>query len=172
MKELLASLKSFLEKEENTYGFTVRKVKVTDSLLVSIRRTFNHKPDSNDTDEMIQQLRKYINRYKAIEKNFPMMNMFQADANEYEVMVAIPVDRLLPATAEFVPKTMVKGNLLEAEIQGGGLHTIEKAMQMFENYRSEHQYLSPAIPYQLIVTDRIKEPDSLKWITRLYYPIF
>jgi hypothetical protein len=29
-----------------------------------------------------------------------------------------------------------------------------------------------AIPYQSLVTDRMKEPDTMKWLTRLYVPVF
>ena len=47
-----------------------------------------------------------------------------------------------------------------------------KAFDNFENYRSDYTILSPAIPYQLMITDRIKESDTTKWVTKFYYPIF
>lgn len=169
---ILAGLKNFLQKTENIYGFSIAETTVKDSVLISTRRSFNESPTVNDIDEIIQQLRKYIAANGAEEKNFPMLNMLEAEKDHYEVMVAIPVDRKLPETKDFAPKFMLKGGyILEAEISGG-LYRIEKAFTEFDNYRSDHKYTSPAIPYQLLVTDRTKETDTTKWITKLYYPVF
>jgi hypothetical protein len=169
---LLGSLKSYLEKEENVYGFTVNKMKVTDSVLISTRSQFNHYPDAADINAMIQKLRLYITEQKAAENNFPMVNVLQTGARDYEAMVAIAVDRILPATKEFAYKQLLKGgNLLEAEVKGGPF-TVNNALNNFENYKQDYKYTSPAIPYQLLITDRVKESDTTKWITKLYYPVF
>jgi hypothetical protein len=172
LNTILISLKKFAEIPENIYGIVVKKTIVQDSVLISTRRSFDHKPAVQEIGAMIQRLKAYIMQHKALEKNFPMLNVMTIDSSDYEAMVAIPVDRELPATGEFAPKVLLKnGNILEAQIQGGPL-TIEKAFNELENYRSDHNYTSPAIPFQLLVTDRSKEPDTTKWITKLYYPIF
>jgi hypothetical protein len=171
MTLLLGHIKSFLDKPENIYGFPIRKVMVVDSVLISTRRSFDHKPGEKDIDAMIQSLRKYIAEKNAIEKNRPMLNVMMIDSANYEVMTAIPVNKSLPDTKEFATKFMLKdGNILEVQIQGGP-HTIASAFNELENYRADHQYTSPAIPYQLLITDRMKEPDTTKWITRWYYPV-
>ena len=100
-----------------------------------------------------------------------MLNVMKTD-NSYVAMTAIPVDRELPATNEFASKFMLKGgNILEAEIKGGPF-TIERSFNELENYRADHKYTSPAIPFQSLVTDRAREKDTAKWITKLYYPVF
>ena len=172
MNEILQSMKAFLEKTENIYGFEIKKTLVTDSVLISLRRSFEHYPNLQEIDAMIQDLRKYIVQYNAIEKNSPMLHVLTFDNSHYEAMSAIPVDKALPRTPEFAPKFLLKGgNVLEAQIQGGPI-TIENSLKEFENYRSDYRYISPAIPYQLMVTDRMKETDTTKWVTKLYYPIF
>jgi hypothetical protein len=172
MNEILQSMKIFLEKTKNIYGVEIKKTLVTDSVLISIRRSFEHYPNVREIDAMIQDLRKYIIQNNGIEKNLPMLNVQKLDSSRYEAMSAIPVDKALPRTNEFAPKFLLKGGyVLEAQVQGGP-HTIEKSLQEVENYRSEYGYMSPAIPYQLLVTDRLKETDTTKWITKLYYPVF
>ena len=172
MQAILNSMKVFLEKPENIYGFTVVNTKVMDSVLVTTRRSFDQKPSIQDIDSMIQSLKKYIARNNALEKNSPMLNVLKTDDSHYKVMTAIPVDRELPNTNEFVSKFLLKGgNVLEAEIHGGPT-TVENSLKEFENYRSDYKHDSPAIPYQLLVTDRIKEADTTKWITKLYYPVY
>jgi len=172
MNAILQSLKTFLQKKENIYGFDIKETLVKDSALISTRRQFDHYPGPQEVDSMIQSLKKYISQNKAVEKNLPMLNVFELGSTRYEAMTAIAVDKALPKTNEFAPKFLLKGgNILEAEIQGGP-YTIEKGLKELENYRADYKYNSPAIPYQLFVTDRAKEPDTTKWITRLYYPIF
>jgi hypothetical protein len=172
LNTILTGLKKFAEKSENIYGIVVKKTIVQDSVLISARRSFDHKPGVQEIDAMLQGLKAYIAQNKALEKNFPMLNVMMINSNDYVAMVAIPVDRELPVTDKFAPKVLLKnGNILEAQIQGGP-HTIETAFNELENYRADHKYTSPAIPFQLLVTDRSKEPDTTKWITKLYYPIF
>ena len=172
MNAILQSMKAFLQKTENIYGFDIKETLVTDSVLISTRRTFDHYPNPQEVDAMIQSLKKYIAQNNAIEKNLPMLNVLKLDSFRYEAMTAIPVDKELPKTSEFAPKYLLKVvYILEAQIQGGPF-TIENSLKEFENYRSDYKLTSPAIPYQLLVTDRVKETDTTKWITRLYYPVF
>jgi len=172
MNAILQSLKTFLQKKENIYGVDIKEALVKDSALISTRRQFDHYPNAQEVDSMIQSLKKYISQNNAIEKNSPMLNVFEIGNSRYEAMTAIPVDKALPKTNEFAPKFLLKGgNILEAEIQGG-TYTIEKGLKELENYRADYKFNTPAIPYQLLVTDRTKEPDTTKWITRLYYPVF
>jgi len=172
MNAILRCLKTFLQKKENIYGVDIKEALVKDSALISTRRQFDHYPNAQEVDSMIQSLKKYISQNNAIEKNSPMLNVFELGNSRYEAMTAIPVDKALPKTNEFAPKFLLKGgNILEAEIQGG-TYTIEKGLKELENYRADYKFNTPAIPYQLLVTDRTKEPDTTKWITRLYYPVF
>ena len=172
MDAILQSLKTFLQKKENIYGVDIKETLVKDSALISTRRQFDHYPNVQEVDSMIQSLKKYIIQNNANEKNSPMLNVFDLGNSRYEAMTAIPVDKVLPKTNEFAPKFLLKGgNILEAQIQGGP-YTIEKGLKELENYRADYKFDSPAIPYQLLVTDRTKEPDTTKWITRLYYPVF
>jgi len=169
---LLDSLKEKLEQEKIVYGFTVKRVKVTDSVLLSFRSKFDHYPDAKDVDGMIRQLRKYISNLNGVEKNYPMLNVNAIDKNDYEAMVAIPTAWALPPSGSMSPKLVLKGGtLLETEIIGGPW-TIRKAFEQFENYRADFRIISPAIPYQQIITDRVKETDTTKWITKLYYPAY
>jgi len=171
LNTLLAHIKTFIEKPENVYGFFIHKTMVSDSVLISTRRSFDHDPGPKEIDAMIQSLKKYISDNGAREQNYPMLNVMKLDSADYEVMTAIPVDRTLPDTKEFAAKYMLKkGNILESEIRGGP-YTIKTAIDQLEIYRADHQYTSPAIPYQLLVTDRAKETDTSKWITKLYYPV-
>ena len=66
---------------------------------------------------------------------------------------------------------MILGNILEAKVVGGPA-TIEKGEIAMKNFAKDYGKVSPAIPFQLLVTDRNKEQDTSKWITYLKYPVF
>lgn len=171
LRHILSALQHYYEDEKNLYGFTVKQTKVTDSVLISASGRFDHYPGAAEVNQLVEKLRSYIDEQGAYAKNHPMLNVMDL-GNGYEAKVAIAVDRLLPGTNIFSPKLVLKGgNILETEIQGGP-YTIRQAFENFERYKTDHERVNPAMPYQLMVTDRVKEPDTSKWVTRLYYPVF
>lgn len=172
LDKLLQSLGAFLSDQKNIYGYEIKEVKVTDSVLISTRKTFDHYPDEFETEEMIKKLRSYIKKNNAKEMNYPMLHVREVDSLHFEAMTAIATDIKLPDNNEFAAKMLLKGgNLLEAQITGGHA-TIRKGFIEYENAMREYSWTSPAIPYQLIITDRTKERDTVKWVTKLCYPIF
>lgn len=172
LHRLVERIKEFMEQPKNIYGFNIKQIHVTDSVLITTRRSLDHEPRLTDVNDMIQSLKKYITENIAVEKNFPMLNVLRIDSSRYEVMTAIPVDRELPLTKEFAPKFLLKGgNILETEVQGGP-YTIATGMAELENFKNDYKFAAPAIAYQLLVTDRLLEKDTAKWVTRLYYPIY
>jgi effector-binding domain-containing protein len=171
IEDILQRLKAFAEKEENIYGFVVRQEKVKDSALVATRFEMTGYPDTKQIYSAVADLRRYIDSAGAKETGPPMLHI-DADGNQqYRAMVAIPVDRLLDGNGQIEPKRMVLGKILVTEVKGGS-HTVEKAMQSFQAYVTDHRRTSPAMPYQSLVTNRQQEPDSTQWVTRLYYPVF
>ncbi|TMI65119.1 MAG: hypothetical protein E6H07_04140 [Bacteroidetes bacterium] len=172
LDKLLQSLAKFLSDQRNIYGFEIKEMKVTDSVLVSTRKTFDHYPDEFQTEEMIQKLRRYIKKNNAKEMSYPMLHIREVDSLHFEAMTAIATDIKLPDNNEFASKMVLKGgNLLEAPVTGGHA-TIRKGFIEYENAMKEYSWTSPAIPYQLIITDRIKERDTTRWVTILCYPVF
>jgi hypothetical protein len=171
LEELLENLKDYMEKEENVYGFKVNFSKVKDTTLVTTRFTTQAYPETNEIYQYISILKAYIKAQGATETNYPMLHVQQLDSSRFESMVAIPTDRELKEKDGISFKRMVRGNILEAEVRGGVL-TARRAMEQLDHYKNDHQLASPAIPFMSLVTDRSKETDTTKWITRIYYPVF
>lgn len=169
--ELLGHLKNFLEKKENVYGFRMQQVKVKDTVLLATRMHTIGYPAVESIYSNIQKLKKYITANGAKEMDIPMLNVRTADSIHYEAMIAIPVNKILPQTEYLFLKRMILGNLLLTEVRGGP-HTINEALKQMERYMSDYKKVSPAIPFESLVTDRSKEKDTAKWITRIYYPVF
>lgn len=171
MAVILQQLASFLSDEQNTYGIKVTRTTVTDTLLLTTKATLNHEPDAASVYGLINQLQQYATQEGATVTNAPMLNRRKIDSTHTEIMVALPINKTLKSSGNIAFKNMVRGNLLTTEVQGGP-GTVKNALFQLENYLVDHRYESPAIHFESLVTDRIQQADTSKWVTRIYYPVF
>ena len=168
---LLDDSRKFFDKEENVYGMKIEMQKVKDSSLIAYKQLLSHYPSTKEIYDMVALVKGYIQKKGGREANYPMVHVQIISRTEYETMVAIPTEGDLPAEENFQLKKMFLGNILMGEVKGG-VSSVIKAEQELTNYVNDHKKMSPAIPYQSLVTDRVSEADTSKWITRLYYPVF
>lgn len=171
IQQLLETVKTYLDQQEHIYGMKIVQQKVTDSSLIAVKQVFQRYPSTAEIYGMVQSLKDYIRKKSGEENNYPMLNVYQDGPDRYETMVAIPTKKDLPSEGIFHLKKMVLGNILMGEVTGG-VHTVIKGEQELKNYVNDYKKVSPAIPYQSLVTNRALEADTAKWVTRLYYPIF
>lgn len=171
INDLLQQLISFAEDRKNIYGVDIIDGRIPDSLFISTRKTFDHYPTEAEIYQLIDQLGVYANEKNAKQVNQPMMHLEHLDSSHFEIMVALPIDKAINNEGDFLFKQMVKGNTLVAEVQGGRA-TINHGLRALEQFKSDYQFTSPAISFELMITDRRTEPDTARWITRLYYPVF
>jgi hypothetical protein len=164
-------MQSFFSKPENIYGFTIRQEPVVDSILVSTFAMSKGYPSTAFIYNLLDQLKDYIKNQSAKETGYPMLNINTEDSINYLTRVAIPVDKELKSSGNISYKRMLgRGEILVAEVKGGpGL--INNAFYQMKNYVNDYQRVAPAIPFLSLVTDRMNEPDTSKWITRIYYPV-
>lgn len=168
--QIIKAMKEFMDAPRNLYGFEVQETIVPDTLMMAIKTVIDHYPKTDDVYKLVERLREYIKRSQAVETNQPMLNILKIDSSKYQYMVAIPVNKVLPDAGEIQMKRMIPGNILVTEIRGGSA-TIDDAFKSFDNFISDYRRKSPAIPFQLLITNRQVVRDTSKWITKLYYPV-
>jgi hypothetical protein len=171
MKILLGKIGSFYSNQDNIYGHHIEESVVVDSILVSTYAMSKGYPSTGFIYGLIGQLKTYIASQSAKETGLPMLNVTTPDSISFLTRVAIPVDKKLRPSGNISYKWMLGGgNILITEVKGGP-GAINKAFRQLENYVADHQRIAPAIPFQSLVTNRLQEQDSAKWITRIYYPV-
>jgi hypothetical protein len=171
VKNLLDDIKNKFDNPENIYGMKIVEQKVTDSSMISIKSIFPQYPTTQEIYDMIDSINNYIKENGGDVNDYPMLNVHENGPAAYEAMVAIPTKSDLQSEGKFQLKKMVLGNILMAEVKGG-VYTVIKGEQELRNYVNDYHKISPAISFQSLVTNRLSETDSAKWITRLYYPVF
>ncbi len=171
LDSILTALKQFAEKNENIYGISILQAKVKDSTLISTSKTFNQYPANEEIAKLIDKLKTHIASNGGVEKDFPMLNINLTSENKYDVMVAIPLAKDIRANGDIIIKKMVLGNILEAKVTGGQ-SSILKGEAALKNFILDYNKASPAIPFQSLVTDRVKVKDTAQWVTYVKYPVF
>lgn len=168
---LLAAFESKFKDEEIIYGIKISIGRVQDSTMISTRKMMNHYPFVTEVYEMIDGITKHVQANGGETSNAPIMNVFEEDKNQFLVMVAIPTKNVVAANETYLLKRMLpNGFILMSEVTGGN-YTIEQAEASMKQYVLDHHKSSPAIPFQMLLTDRRVETDTSKWKTRLYYPV-
>ena len=171
MNVILKRMKLFYSKPENIYGFEIRKSFVADSFLISTSGRSKGYPTNRYIYGLIDQLRKYALLQSAKESGYPMLNIETTDSINFDVRVAIPTDKLLPSSGAIQQKQMLgRGNILVAEVKGG-IEMTSQAIREVQHYVQDYKRKAPAIHFYSLITDRLIEPDSSKWITKIYFPV-
>jgi|SRR5579871_5682478 len=170
MDVVLNRFKKFAGKIENVYDFPILKSSTNDSLLIATKFTTKIYPSVNEIYNAIQLLKNYIAKSNAIETDYPMLNVTMLGKEEFQTMVALPIDKKLEGNKTIFARQLIRGNYMTTMVTGGQ-PTINKALQQMQFYFDDYQKTSVAIPFQLLITDRVIEKDSAKWITKIYAPV-
>lgn len=168
---LQKSCHAFFSQPLKVYGIDIRKGKVKYFSWISTKEKFDHSPSAEELYRTIEALTSFVddNKGKILDK--PIMHVYQETNESFELMVAVPTDRDLPSKGRFQLKNMILGSLLQAEVEGGPA-SVGRAINELENYVKDHRLVSPAIPFETLITDRRKETDTTKWVSIVNYPIF
>lgn len=171
MEEVADSLCAYASQTKNIYGFPVQRTTFREIFLASTRFTTSHPPLVSDIYTAIGKIRDFIRQNGAQEKYYPMMDTQQIDSTHYETMVAISIDRKLPASGDFFISQMVpmEGRFLETQVTGGP-GSIRQAHAAVLRYMFDHSLSAPARPFEILVTDRMTVSDTLRWQTTIFYP--
>lgn len=171
MQTILNKMETFYKVPENIYGFEIKKELVMDSTLIQTSAISKGYPTNQFIYSLVDKLINYAANNNAKKTGYPMLNINETGSINFEVKVAIPVDKPLPNSVTVLQKRMLgRGNILVTEVKGGS-EMAEKAIIQMKKYADDYKRMAPAIPFYSLITDRLKETDSSKWITKIYYPV-
>jgi hypothetical protein len=171
MDSILQRMRSFLSVPKNIYEHEVNHLLIVDSTFISTIDTISSYPSTAFIYNRVNKLRNYANAHSVMVSGYPMLNVDASDSIHYVVRVAVPLPKSLPSSGDIYEKRMpVNVNILMMEITGG-TNTVSAAFEQMLKYVSDHHQTIPGIPFYSLVTDRILEPDSSKWVTRIYCPV-
>jgi hypothetical protein len=165
------SLCFFAGKTENIYGFPIERTTFTEVNLITSNFTSSEYPTTEMIYNAVNRLRQYLVSKGTRERYYPMMNSKRMDSSHVETMIAISIEKMIPANKDFFISQMVamKDRFLTTDVTGGP-GSIEKAKKSIEKYMTDHTLPAPARPFEILVTDRSKVADTSVWKTKIFYP--
>lgn len=169
-EDILQKMKAFLEDPEKVYGLKIGQEIVKDTILVTTKFSASDFPSTSKIYNKIDNLKSYISNNNAQETNFPMLHVWQ-DSGLFHTTIAIPVDKAISGNNIYALKRMVPGKILVTQVKGGPF-IARDAIRRLGIFMTDNQLSSPAIPFESLITNRMTEPDTSKWITKIYYPVF
>jgi hypothetical protein len=171
-EDLLDETRNFLQDNKNLYGFSISRTTLTDTFLISTRFLSQRYPSVDMIYSRIDGIRKYIATSGAAETSQPMLNVRKNDDGKLMVMIGIATTRALKDSAMFTTRRLAqyKNRTLTTEVRGGN-ESVEKAISAMQKYMDDYRVTNPTTYFELLITDRRKEKDPAKWLTRIYYPI-
>jgi len=172
MSNILSHFKTSFENSEFVYGIPIHEFKLENSFFIAKKLEMDHPPTVLDTYFQVKSLMAYAQKNKAVKIDSPMLHWEKIpESGRFQMMVGIPIDREIPNGEGIEFKRMPKmGRMLSGEVKGGE-SSIQQGFSKLQLYMSDIQLGSPAIPFQVLQTNRLVEKDTNRWITKLYYPI-
>ncbi len=170
LESILAAMQNYISQVKHIYGVEIRKEKIKLEFLVSRRIKIPHYPTNEDIYGLINEIKKHLEQKQVKEQASPIFNIEPSGANDFLLLVAVPVSKPLKDEGNFTTLKLLKnGDILVTEVNGGQ-GAVNAALKQIKIYAADHQHLNVALPYQIFLTDRTNLADSSKWLTQISYP--
>jgi predicted transcriptional regulator YdeE len=171
MAGMLARFQTFVEKTQNVYGIAFHESSTKDTLLIATKTVLPAYPSTPDIYKLVDALKKYTVEQQAQQTGSPICNITKLDKGGFQLMAALPVNKRLPDKGPFFKRWIPAGKFLVTQVKGSE-EAIQYALNQLQLYIQDYHRVAMAIPFQQMITDRMAEPDSTKWVTSIYIPVF
>lgn len=169
---VLADFKKFMQADVNVYGMSFTIAKIQHPIVLATTVNTNDYPAAGLIYSKVAELRKQIRAQNAMAVDSPIMNVHAVETGGYLVTVAVPINTIIePGKNAMINKLVKDANALETQVKGGK-NTILNGFAQLKNYQKAHRLISPAMPFESLITNRIAEKDTAKWVTKIYCPVF
>jgi len=168
--DILNHLKRFVEDDANVYGIPIKLSSIEHIFILTTKSSLYHYPTTTEIYDRVNLLKDFSSDHGLNPTYYPMMNVIKNNDTSYRLMVGLPVNKETNFTGNVHSVRMVQGNFMVTEIKGG-YKTINNALEQIQLYFQDYEKTSMAIPFEYMVTDRLNEPDTTKWITKIYAPV-
>lgn len=171
MDAVLTHFRSFLSHNENIYGLNIEKVSIRDTMFVAGKNFLKTPPTTADIYQLIKKIQQYATEKGVAQSGSPIYNVTLMDNEKYQLMAAIPINRVVPEERGFTIKKMIQGSFMSADVMGGE-NTVAKASEKLHEFFNDFHKTSMAMNFNMLITDRTLQPDTSRWVTKLYMPVY
>ena len=171
MDSALNACARFFSHIEKVYGINIERTQLPDTLFVTSRVLTRSVPNQLERYALINKIEAYIATQGTKPSGSPIYNVTRYDDQHFQLMAGLPVTTRIPEENNFSLKYMVKGSFMVTEVLGGE-SKVKWASAQLKQYFQDYKKTSMAMSFTMLVTDRMLQTDSSRWITRLYEPVY
>jgi hypothetical protein len=170
MAGVLKNFTNYVSDIKNVYGLPINRTSTQDTTMLSATFFSAVYPTTAQIYSFFDTLQNSIQRQHGIKTGLPMLSVRESENGGYETQVAMPTNRLLQNDGKIKTRKMVPGYFIVSEVKGGPF-TIREAVKQLDYYISDYKKTVMAKPFQTLVTNRLTETDTSKWITNIHIPV-
>ena len=170
MMIILDRFRTYLESMQNVYGLTMVEKSTPGSLLEQTIHIVGMYPTTDTIYTEVRKLERFLAAHGSRKAGHPMMNITALADGRYKLRVALPADKVIPNSGDVQSGEVPTDIFLQADVVGGD-GAVRAGFGSMGNYISDYGRTIVAIPFASLITDRRLEPDSAKWVTRIYWPL-
>jgi hypothetical protein len=170
MKGILKNFRPYSVLPQNVYDCTIYRTSTDDTTMLCARYFTKEYPTTEVLYGYFDEVEKSIRKQKGFPISFPLMEIIQLKADSFETEVAIPTNVKLHDDGHVFYRRMEPGNFVATNVMGG-TYSVSAAFDQLMNFTADYHRQIIAKPFKILVTDRRKEPDTLKWMTKIYIPV-
>ena len=167
---ILDSFRTYLESMQNVYGLTMVEISTPGSLVEQTIHVVGMYPTTDTIYTEVRKLERFLEAHGNKKAGYPMVNITVLGDGRFKLRVALPTDKVIPNSGDFQSSEVPTDKFLQADVVGGD-GAVRAAFGSMNNYLSDYGRTIMAIPFASLITDRRLEPDSAKWVTRIYWPL-
>lgn len=171
MHQVINAARQYLSSFQNIYGFILNEASTSDTTLITTKSFSPDYPSMPFVYAMANKLQTFAQAANCPVTGVPMLNVTKLDSAGYQVMIAVPLAHSIQGSDQVKLQKMVPGRFIITDVQGGP-GTLDNTHRQILNYFRDYRRTSMAIPFEYLITDRIKETDTSKWITKIYSPVY
>jgi hypothetical protein len=170
-KTILTKLSNYYSPVKNLYDIDIKESNVQVEYITTQAQTFSHYPSAQEIYALIDEVKSYIKKQGGTEIGLPMLHVSEINSTQFFTQIGIPTNKNLVESPTIKSKRMLKGgHILTAQVVGNQL-MISKAKKQMELYIQDLHKTRVAISYEYLITNRLEQSDSNKWVTQLFFPV-
>jgi len=167
---VLTALKNFTESTTLYYGFNIVASTVTDTIVLTITSTCSGTDYLAVANKLYHEIDAYSLQNNAIQTSGRMLHLSKRSNDEYELMVGVPVNKILPGTSQIKCTTMPKGNILIADYSGP-YALRNQCYNAVRQYLEDYGLSTISKDYEKFVNPQLPSSENDTARLKIYFPV-
>ena len=166
----LSNLKMVSESIPKKINVKIELSRLEKFNYIGIREKCRPEVISEKLSAILINLTDYLKKLNIQQSNAPFAIYFSMNEDSVDIEGGIPVDEKIKSTERIKYYTINETKAVVGDYFGP-YNSLAKAHVVIQKWITANNLVSSGAPIEMYITDAEAEKDSMKWLTRIYYPV-